>query len=272
VHHALCRVIEPLFERRFIFDSYANRVGKGTHRAMDRFRHFCRGAKYALKCDIKKFFPSIDHEILVEKIGRVIRCKRTMWLVRTIVAGSNPQEPVYERFPGDDLFTPYERRRGLPIGNLTSQFFANVYLDGLDHFIKEELRVASYVRYVDDFVLFGDDKRELRDLWDAIDGRLERDRLKLHATKTRIYRTSEGIEFLGFRIAPGLVRIKRAAARRFCTRMRRFARLYRRSETSLGHIAASVRSWLAHAAYGDTAALVGSLVPRFAFVRGTAVK
>jgi retron-type reverse transcriptase len=150
VHHALCRVIEPIFERGFIFDSYANRLGKGTHAALDRATQLARRYPYALKCDIEKYFPSIDHAILLERIERKIKCRRTLWLIERIVANSNPQEDVVRYFPGDDLFTPAERRRGIPIGNLTSQFFANIYLDGFDHFVQERLGQPAYVRFADD--------------------------------------------------------------------------------------------------------------------------
>jgi len=98
---------------------------KGTHAAVDRYTEFSRKNRYVLKCDLRKFFPSLDHEILLSILARKIGCRRTLDLLRLIVESSNPQEPVAAYFPGDDLFTPHERRRGLPIGNLTSQFFAN---------------------------------------------------------------------------------------------------------------------------------------------------
>ncbi len=132
VHHALCNVIQPIFERTFIHDSYANRVGFGSHRALRRFTEFARSAKYVLQCDIQKYFASIDHEILKAKIRRKIKCPETLSLIDKIIDNSNEQEPRNNWFDGDDLFTPFERRRGLPIGNLTSQFFANVYLDEID--------------------------------------------------------------------------------------------------------------------------------------------
>jgi hypothetical protein len=156
VHHALCRVIEPIWERRFIFDSYANRVGKGTHRALDRTTQFARGHSHFLQCDVRQFFPSIDHDILRSEFSRLIRDKDLLWLCDQILAsGEGVLADEYEMtwFPGDDLFAA-NRPRGLPIGNLTSQFWANVYLNGLDHFIKRELKCGAYVRYVDDFLLF----------------------------------------------------------------------------------------------------------------------
>ena len=107
---------------------------------------------YILQCDIKKYFPSLDHEILKGLIRRKIKCPDTLWLIDTIIDNSNEQETVIDYFPGDDLLTPLERKRGLPIGNLTSQFFANIYLNGLDHFIKEVIRTPKYVRYVVDIL------------------------------------------------------------------------------------------------------------------------
>ena len=162
VHHALTGVLEPIFERSFIFDSYACRKGKGTHAAVDRCQRFARRYRYVLKADVRKFFPSIDHRVLEGAIARKIKDPDVLWLVGRIIDHSNPQDPVLMWFPGDDLFTPTERRRGLPLGNQTSQFFANVYLDPLDHFITDRLGL-SYVRYVDDFLVFADDKRRLRE-------------------------------------------------------------------------------------------------------------
>ncbi len=151
VHHAVCAVVEPIFERGFIDDTYANRKGKGSHRAVARYEQYRDRYRHMLRCDIWRYFPAIDHEILKAEFRRRIACGRTLGLLDAVVDGSNPQEPVCRYYPGDDLFTPFERRRGLPIGNLTSQFFANLYLDCLDHFVKEVLR-APYLRYVDDFL------------------------------------------------------------------------------------------------------------------------
>ncbi|NEP16475.1 MAG: RNA-directed DNA polymerase, partial [Leptolyngbya sp. SIO4C1] len=202
VHHALCNVIQPIFERTFIFDSYANRLGFGTHRALRRFTHFARSSRYILQCDVRKYFPSIDHEILKALIRRKIKCSDTLWLIDTIIDGSNPQEPAIEHFPGDHLFTPLERRRGLPIGNLTSQFFANIYLNGFDHFVKEELRAAKYLRYVDDFALFSDDYGYLTETRPAVESYLARLRLKIHPVKSQLFETRYGANFVGFRVFP----------------------------------------------------------------------
>ena len=158
VHHALINVIGPLLERSLIHDTYANRTEKGTHKAIRRFQGFLREYDYALKCDIRKYFPSIDHEILKVMFRSVIADERVLRLMDLIVDSSNEQEFVCQYFDGDDLLTPVSRRKGLPIGNLTSQLFANFYLSPFDHFVKEMLGCKAYVRYVDDFVLFSNSK------------------------------------------------------------------------------------------------------------------
>ena len=203
VHHALCAVVEPLFERGFIHDSYANRKGKGTHRAVARYERFRDRFRHVLRCDIWRYFPSIDHGILKRGLRRRIACARTLALADRIVDASNPQEPAARYYPGDDLFTPHERRRGLPIGNLTSQFFANLYLDGLDHFCKEVLRAKGYLRYVDDFALFHDDPARLAEWRRRVAAYLEGRRLRPHPRKTWIAETREPAAFLGFVLAPG---------------------------------------------------------------------
>jgi retron-type reverse transcriptase len=226
VHHALTRVLEQVFEPRFTDYSFASRKGFGQHRALKLARDACRRSRYVLKCDIRKYFPSIDHSILKELIGRAIKCRRTLDLAELIVDGSNEQEEVIEYFPGDSLFTPFERRRGVPIGNQTSQFFANVYLNPLDHFVLRELKPALYLRYVDDFVLFGDDKRELGLMAERIREFLQCLRLSPHERKFRVYRCAEGLTFLGWRILPGQMRLARPNVVRMRRRLKKMAALY----------------------------------------------
>lgn len=186
VHHALHAAVVPLFERRFIRDSYACRVGGGTHAATARVQHMLRraqrqwGTVYVLQCDIKSYFPSIDHGRLLEQLGRAIRDERVLELWRRILAAT-------------------ERRRGIPIGALTSQLAANVYLDTLDHFAKDDLGLTGYVRYMDDFVVLGPSKA---DLW-RTKARIETfigDELHLALNpKTRMYPASQGVDFAGYR-------------------------------------------------------------------------
>jgi len=193
VHHALVRVIEPLFERRFIHDSYANRLGKGTHR------------------------------------------------------------------PGDDLLAA-QRPRGLPIGNLTSQFWANVYLNELDQFVKRSLRAAPYLRYVDDFLLFDDDKRRLWGWKRAIQGCLSRLRLTLHQRESTVYPTRNGIPFLGFRVTPTHRLLKRRNGVAFARRFRLWREALERGELTQQQLDQRVQGWVAHAAHGDTYGLRRALL------------
>ncbi len=234
VHHALCNLIEPIFERTFIGTSYANRRGKGTHAAIDRAQAYTRQAPYVLQCDVRQFFPSIDHAILDAILARKIADERTLWLCQQIMnsgAGilKNEYTPVY--FPGDDLFAA-NRPRGLPIGNLTSQFWANVYLNELDQFVKRELRARAYVRYVDDFLLFGADKGQLWAWKTSVQEKLASLRLTLHENSSTVYPVKNGIPFLGFRLYPTHRRLKRANGVNFQRRYARLRRQYQRGEES----------------------------------------
>ncbi len=267
VHHALCNIIVPLIDRSFITDTYANRVGYGSHRALERFIKFARSSRYVLQCDIRKYFPSIDHEILKQIIRRKIKCQDTLWLIDTIIDGSNPQEPVIEYFPGDDLLTPLLRRRGLPIGNLTSQFFANVMLDNFDHFVKEKLRVKKYLRYVDDFALFGDDLEFLAQARLKIEEYLTGLRLKIHPIKNQLFETRHGANFVGFRILPDRIRVRNDNLRRARRRLKQLQADYACGEVSLGKLIERLQSWEAHLKHGDTYRLRQDIFNRYSFTR-----
>ena len=220
VHHALCNVVAPVFERRFIFDSWANRTGKGTHRAVLRYQGFAARARYALKLDIRKYFPTIDHALLKERFRAFIKDPFVLRLLDVIVDSGRSPDVVDLYFPGDDLFTPSQRPHGLPIGNLTSQLFANVYLDELDHWIKDRPGAPAYLRFVDDFVVLGNSNDELADWRDAIRERLVPLRLALHERKCVIRRTAEGFPFLGYMVWPDRIRVRGETVRRFRRRMR----------------------------------------------------
>ena len=268
VHHALCNVIEPLFERSFIFDSYANRKGKGTHRALDRCTQYARRYRYVLQCDIRQFFPSIDHGILCARLAAKIHDEPALALARLILEGSNPQPPAGFYFPGDDLFTPSERRRGLPIGNLTSQFWANVYLDPIDHFFKDDLGAPGYIRYVDDFLVFSNDKSALAQWREECRRKLGRLRLLLHERKCRIYPAAEGIPFLGFRVFATHRRLRANAVKRARRRMTRLATCYAAGNVTLAEAGRSVRAWVAHAEHGNTYGLRRSILGGVVFRAG----
>lgn len=253
VHHALCNVIEPIFERSFIADSYANRVGKGTHRALDRAQEFSRRFRFCLQCDLRQFFPSIDHAILHDTLARKIADPDVLWLCDRILASgvgvlSEEYEMVY--FPGDDLFA-VNRGRGLPIGNLTSQFWANCYLNPFDHFVKRELRCKAYVRYVDDFLLFADDKAVLWKWKAALIERLAALRLTIHPG-AQPRPVTEGMPFLGFVVYPTHRRLKHRNVVAYWRRWRALLAAFVAGEETQAAVVASLRGWINHARYGDT--------------------
>ena len=267
VHHALCTIIVPLIEKSFIHDSYANRVGYGTHRALRRFIDFARSSRYVLQCDIRKYFPSIDHEILKQIIRRKIKCSDALWLIDMIIDSSNPQDPVLEYFPGDDLLTPVLRRHGLPIGNLTSQFFANVYLNDFDHFIKEKLKVKKYLRFVDDFALFGDDWKILNQARQEIESYLTSLRLIIHPIKSQLFETCHGANFVGFRVLPDRVRVRNDNLRRARKRLKQLQIDYGHGKVSLKELTQRLQSWSAHLEHGDTYRLREDVFDQYTFTR-----
>lgn len=189
VHHALVRVIDPIFERRFIKDSYACRKGKGVHASIDRLQAFLRqrqpreAAVWVLQADISKYFASINHDRLMAIIGRAVGDKDALWLCRQIIGGYG-----------------YDQGVGIPVGALTSQLFANIYLDQLDHWIKDQVGVEHYVRYMDDFLILGESKDELWTFYEALaDFLATRLSLRLNR-KTNVFPASRGIDFCGYRV------------------------------------------------------------------------
>jgi RNA-directed DNA polymerase len=232
VHHALLNIIEPAIDRRFIFDSYACRSGKGVHAAVNRYQLWSKQYPYVLKMDIQQYFPSIDHMILKEKLRHYIKDRYVLELLDRII-DTTPIEigrADFNYFPGDDLLAPIERSTGLPIGNLTSQFFANLYLDAMDHFIKEQLRIRAYLRYVDDLVILGRDKAELHDIREILRERLVEDRLRLHPRKAHIYQTCRGIDLFGYQVFPHKRKLRNDNGHAFYRRLRSMARLYRQDK------------------------------------------
>ncbi|MBN1147367.1 MAG: group II intron reverse transcriptase domain-containing protein [Anaerolineales bacterium] len=266
VHHALCRVTEPLFERRFIPDSYACRPGKGTHAALDRAQAFARRYPYVLRCDIERFFPSLDHVLLQAQFERIIADEAVLRLCALILeGGAHIHKPQGARryFPGDDLFAAL-RPVGLPIGNLTSQLWANLYLNPLDHFVKRQLKCPAYLRYCDDFLLFAADKASLHHWKKEIIAFLAGLRLALHESRAVVSPVSCGIPFLGWQVYPDHRRLRRYNGLRF---QRRFAQM--RADYAVGRLSkeqmdASIRSWIAHAAHGQTWGLRRALLTRCA--------
>jgi len=240
VHHALCNMIAPVLMRRFIARSFSCQIGKGTTAARECCRKLVNRYQYVLKCDVSKFFPNIDHSIRFEKLSSEISDEAVLGLIWKILGSyrSGPEVPV-RLFPDDDLVEAAARPRGLPIGNLTSQLWANYFLDDLDHWITEFQRHGAYVRYTDDFLLFGNDKRRLWELQSGIRYRLMAIRLALAEPKSRLLATREGMPFCGFRFLPGLrPRVLGATKRRF--EARRYA-LARRGE--MRRLSIAVFAW-----------------------------
>ena len=244
VHHAAHDIIEPLIDKTFIHDSYACRQGKGTHKAVDRAQSFLRANRFCLHGDIRKYFPSIDHGILKAMFAKRIVDKKLLWLLTEIV-DSAPNLGAYVGRP-----------KGLPIGNLTSQFFANLYLNELDYFVKFELRLRYYLRHMDDFLIFSSDKTCLIEIRNRIRDFLGSElKLELHKSKSQIYETAKGVKFLGFRLYENYRRLAADNVRRFRERLRGFVDSFRKGSIAAVKICDSVRCWTAHSRYADTVRL-----------------
>ena len=252
VHHALCNIIVPIFDRTFIATTYANRKGYGSHRALQQFVSYTRSSRYVLQCDIRKYFPSIDIAILKQFIRRKLKCQDTLWLIDTILDIPSVASLDIDYFPDDTLLTPLERTRGLPIGNLTSQFFANVYLNGFDRYVKETLAVSKYLRYVDDFSLFSDDRDFLHHCREQIEAYLATLRLRIHPIKSQLTQTRYGASFVGFRVFPDRIRVRNHNLQTGRRRLKRLQSAYASGRLSQSEIAQSLQSWNAHLAHGDT--------------------
>jgi len=270
VHHALMNVLEPILERHFHPHSFACRKGKGTHAAANHLQALMRRYRYALQCDIRKFFPSVDHELLKADFRRLIRDKRTLALMDFIVDHSNEQEATVSWFAGDDLWTPLERRRGLPLGNLTSQWFANWFLTGLDHQVTGPLGIAGHVRYCDDFVLLDDDRERLKDAALAVSSWLAVKRLLLHEERLRVGPVAAGLAFVGFRVWPTHRVLKKENVRGFRRRLRWMKRAYAREEIEWQDVKLRLNSWLGHAKQANSGRLVRRVSADWTFARGGA--
>lgn len=240
VHHALVRVLEPIFDPKFIYDSYATRKGKGTHKALRRAQESLRKKCFYFKTDVLKYFDSVEHEILLDLIKRRVKDKRTLEVIERIIKNS-------------DVSRGLAQGKGLPIGNLTSQFFANVYLDPLDHFVKDELGVKHYIRYMDDIVLFGSSRKRLKGLRDCIKWYLdERLRLRLKCDATMLNSRLHGLPFLGFRVFPNLLRVKKENLKRLKRRLERRRIEFQSDVISEDRFVMSVRSIFEHMSFADS--------------------
>jgi retron-type reverse transcriptase len=200
LHHAVYRVLYPIFDHGFIFDSYSCRIGKGTHKAVSRLEKFNRRVSknysdpcFALRGDIKKFFDSVDQNILLRLVKKKVKDSDALWLISEIIKSFKWSDPP----KGQTLAE--EEGKELLIGNLTSQFLANIYLDKLDQFIKHKLKVKGYLRYCDDFLILDSDEEYLSNLVEKIDNFLQVNlKLALNKEKMIIRKLKQGIDFLGY--------------------------------------------------------------------------
>ena len=268
VHHALIGVIAPPLERHFLPTSYANRKGYGTHRALRRFARACREHRWILQADIRLYFPSIDHRLLVAQLDRHIACPGTLWLLAAILANGASDGPAIDVFPGDTLLTPLERPRGLPIGNLTSQFLANLHLNALDHRLRALPGIRACLRYVDDVALFADRPEPLRQALVVLRADLTELRLRLHPSKTHLHRTAAGASFVGFHLIGGRIRLRNHSLLRIRRGLRRCSRDLATGCLRIDRARASALSWNAHLAHGHTLQLRRQLFAPYPFCAG----
>lgn len=239
VHHAICNIIGPILEARFIHDSFANQKGKGTHRAILRYESFLRKCRhgYALKADIRHCFDTIDHQVLLNILGRTIADPDVIWLLTQILANIKDAEPG----------------KGMPLGNLTSQFLCNVYLNELDMYVKHVLRAKMYIRYVDDFVIVHEN-RELLESWMGqigtfLDSELK---LQLHPDKSSVVSLNRGLTLLGFRIFRRYRLLKKSNARRIWRRISILKAKAAAGELTNDQVRERVKGWLAYAMFANT--------------------
>jgi len=254
IHHAICNIIEPIFEKRFICDTYANRKGKGTLAALKRFDKFLRkttrngktitDAKtgndvmgFALKADIRHYFETVDHEILLSILRKRIRDEEVIALIQVIL------ENYKTDVPG----------KGMPLGNLTSQFFANIYLSELDYFVKHKLKAKLYMRYVDDFLILGRDRERLERYQCEINHfLLENLKLELHPEKSKIIPLRSGITLLGFRVFFYCKFLKKSNLRKHERRLSRFETGLKSGDISRECVRLSLAGWEGYARMGNT--------------------
>lgn len=268
VHHALINVIGPILEKQFIYDSHANQFGKGTLKAVQRFDLFKRKVSrnntrpcYVLKADIKHYFEEVDHAILLALINKHVKDSQVMWLVQQILANT----------PHLEVKRTLERREreresnvGMPLGNHTSQFFANVYLNELDQFVKHVLKAKYYIRYVDDFVVLSSSHTFLVECKKRIDTFLrEKLRLRLHPEKSHILSLASGVPFLGYRIFYHHKILRKRKVRAFERKFKACRTLYHEKQLSRDEIVEKLQGWLAYAEKANTYSYRRSVLRRF---------
>ena len=261
LHHAMFKVLSPIFESTYIHNSFSCRLSKGNHKGVKALAHMLRQASknstktcFVLKCDIRKFFDSIDHDILIELIQRKIRDKNAMDLLREILTSFANEQP--------NLFGI----KGVPIGNLTSQLFANIYMNELDQFIRHDLKVKYYARYTDDFIIVSDNKDYLEKLLPPIQSFLrEKLKLKLHPSKVSIRKYRQGIDFLGYVALPHHIALRTKTRKRMMWKLRNKMAEYKNNTISKSTLLATFQSYLGVLSHADAHKLSQELRNQFWF-------
>ncbi len=253
IHHALVNILKPIFEQRFIHDSYASRIRKGTLPALERFDRFKRQVTengkfvsdsrnknwvkgFVLKADIKHYFETVEHSVLIGIFEKRIKDEKMIWLIKSILGNYTSGIPGV----------------GMPLGNWTSQFFANVYLNELDQFVKHKLRLKYYIRYVDDFVILHKSKRKLKYYKQKIDAFLQDNlKLQLHSAKSKIIPLGRGTNFLGFRIFYHYKIVRKKNLRKIKAKLSNLIEEYRECHRSAHDIFEALKGWKAYALQGN---------------------
>ncbi|MCJ2375655.1 reverse transcriptase/maturase family protein [Vibrio sp. ZSDZ34] len=239
LHHAIMNVLEPIFEARFYHHSYACRKGKGAHLAVNVYQVWARKYRYVLKLDIRSFFASINNKILFDKIKRVIKDKPLLFLIRELL--KSPQQLV-----------------GLPMGNLTSQCFANLFLNELDH--KVASQSPAYLRYVDDLTIMSNCKSQLWAIQNVIESELVAIGLVLHPRKQSLLRTVQKVDMLGYKVSSTRRWVRNDNGYRFARKYRQKHRRYIQGKLPLDFVKASMMAWIGHAVHGESVGLRRAII------------
>ncbi len=252
VHHAIINILNPIYEKIFIYDSFASRKDKGTHNAINRFESFIKKVSsngrliknnfnnnsiqgYVLKADFKHYFNSVNHEVLIKILKKKVDDEDLIELIKIVLSNFEILKGV-----------------GMPLGNYTSQFFANIYLNELDYYVKHTLRAKYYIRYVDDFVILHKNKKRLKYFLEHINNFLPCLKIKLHPEKTEIHALRNGINFLGYRIFYHYKLLRKRNIKYFMKKLEKNVSLYNNKEISEEQFESRINGWFGYAKFGNT--------------------
>lgn len=264
IHHAVCNIVEPIFEKMFIYDSYACRKRKGTHAGANRIQKFIRklnSTYYVLKGDVSKYFPSVNHEILKKTIREKIADKKLLHLLDNIIDSADSEKSNF--YDCQEPKIQNSQQKGIPIGNLTSQLFANIYLNKLDEYIKYKLKIKYYLRYMDDFVILHESKQKLHEIKEKIALFFASMKLTLHPKKVNIFPIESGIDFLGYRIFNNYRLVRRNTVKRFLKNTKRKLKRYDSGIMDFDKLMETFNSWEAYMSHANSYALKNSLYQEY---------